>query len=178
MNGCPRTQAEFNKLYQQYRYVVMCFCYSRLGNENDAEDATQETFAHLWNRRGEYIDRQAFPAWLYTVARYKCHEQQRRNNRQSSIPAIDMTDADRSGGCPAEAFLHQDERQERIRQAVDDLPLRQAEAVRLHHLRQMTVRETSEIMGVAENTVRTHLRLGLRHLRASMGADTTTGAHK
>jgi RNA polymerase sigma factor (sigma-70 family) len=55
--------------------------------------------------------------------------------------------------------------------ALGSLPRRQREAIGLRYLTGMTDGEVAKTLGIAEGTVRTHVRRGLHALRLSLGDD-------
>ena len=46
-----RCEASFNRLFEKHKGLVHWKCYQQLFNHEDAEDATQEVFASLWERK-------------------------------------------------------------------------------------------------------------------------------
>lgn len=52
--------------------------------------------------------------------------------------------------------------------ALAELPERMRAAVALHHVAGLSVRETAQAMGTSENTVKSHLRDGMRRLRLAL----------
>jgi RNA polymerase sigma-70 factor (ECF subfamily) len=52
-----------------------------------------------------------------------------------------------------------------LMEAVGELPPRQREAIACRYLRRMTVRETAEVMGCAEGTVKSAVSAALERLR-------------
>ena len=79
--GAQRTAAPpFDDVYLQHRRRVFAICFSSLGNAEDAEDATQETFVkaapHLAHFEGNV------GAYLSVVARNVCCDEVRRRSLQ------------------------------------------------------------------------------------------------
>ena len=58
-----------------------------------------------------------------------------------------------------------------LRRGLLALPQRQREAVVLRYLEELSVRQTAELMGVADGTVKAAVHAGLRNLRAALGED-------
>ncbi len=48
---------------------VYNFVYRLSGNQQDAEDITQETFIKVWKKIKKYDDAYSFKTWLYAIAR-------------------------------------------------------------------------------------------------------------
>ncbi len=59
--------------------------------------------------------------------------------------------------------------------ALSALPRRQQEAIVLHHLAGLPELEVAAVLGVAPNTVKTHLKRGMQSLRGSTELEPTRG---
>jgi RNA polymerase sigma factor (sigma-70 family) len=88
----------------------------------------------------------------------------RRRNRPIPMADPDGLTADSMTPSPAEATERARQRQI-LRQLLDELPPARAEVLVLHVMLGHTVEETSAMLGVPVNTVRSRLRRGLRTLR-------------
>lgn len=73
--------AAFGALYRRYATRVYRYCYMQCGNEQDAEDLTAQTFLAAMEGLERYRERGAFAAWLFTIARRKCHDYHRGHYR-------------------------------------------------------------------------------------------------
>jgi RNA polymerase sigma-70 factor (ECF subfamily) len=74
-------------LFGAHYLTIMRLCMRQLGDRNDAEDATQETFRRAYQQR-HYVVGDALP-WLLTVARNVCVDELRRRN--SNRGALERT---------------------------------------------------------------------------------------
>ncbi len=131
----------------------------RLGEESAAEDLVQETLIAIHVRRETYDPGQPVTAWVYAIARYKLIDHFRRRKRAGiSVPIDDVQDlfseetADE--GTPARD----------VAALLEQLPPRQAAAVRLVKLDQLTAREAAERIGISEGAVKVNVHRGIRKL--------------
>jgi RNA polymerase sigma-70 factor (ECF subfamily) len=134
-----------------------------LGRE-DAAEATQETLLRAytgrrrWNRGADAI------AWLrgilVNVVRESCRRRQRNTLlAEAARRAAEGGDA-RSGD---EAWGPEQLRQ--LREAINQLPPRQREAIACRYLRRLSIKETAEAMGCAEGTVKSAVSAALERLK-------------
>ena len=65
-SGCPDA---FAGLVERYSPPVFHYLYRMIGHVQDAEDLTQETFLKAHRSLGSFRSAQAFPSWLFTIAR-------------------------------------------------------------------------------------------------------------
>lgn len=125
------------------------------GDRAQAEDIAQEAMlrAHVrWDRISRYDDP---AAWVRRVAiNLASHG---RNRRRSERRALDRLGHRRPAAQPpATAALEA----EQLWATVRTLPRRQAAAVALHYLEDMSVAEVAVVLGCAEGTAKVHLHRG------------------
>lgn|GEM_PF-773817 len=102
-------------IYRRYVNEIFGYAYRQLGNTQDAEDVTSETFLRLVSALDGFDHRASFRTWLYTVARNQLRDRWRRHGRQPAT--IDWEEGDETGGsvvpdaarCPDAAAASEDE---------------------------------------------------------------------
>jgi RNA polymerase sigma-70 factor (ECF subfamily) len=152
-------------LYASHYADIVCYCRGLLGDQSAAEDAAQEVFAAILDGATPREDAHLL-AFARGIARNMCARIKRRRCQDEHLrvaPGLDATTEN-----PAQTMVAA-ERAEEVRLAVEFLPARQAAAITLHHLRELSVKETALYMGISEATVKTHLVRGMRKLRAQYG---------
>lgn len=168
----------FYDLIRPWERTVYLTAFSVLKNVADAEDVAQEAvlsaFRHLADFRGE----SRFATWLLKItlnqARMRLRKQHRHsyrflddiipNEERESLPG-EVVDSRES---PSEA-LERTELREILARAVKSLSKSYREVVILRDVRELSIAETAEILGVGEGVVKIRLmraRLQLRHLVA------------
>ena len=133
----------------------------------DAAEATQETLLrayagrHKWNRGADAM------AWLcgilLNVVR-ECHRRPRPCSMVWDDPAGHQA-ADRGGPATAQDDDPGPEELRQLSEAISRLPPRQREAIACRYLRGMSLRQTAEVMGCAEGTVKSAASAALVRLR-------------
>lgn len=58
---------ELEAYSKEYYLIIFKYCYKRLNDKEDAEDATQDTFM-IFNQKGHIIDKEHVAAWLFATA--------------------------------------------------------------------------------------------------------------
>ncbi len=145
---------------------------SRMG----PEDVWQETLWMAWRdrRQHRWTDRRAFRSWLLGIARNRIrnladHESALRRGGGVKPMSLDPGDpnASRPGEIPMPAATTTpsrmawfDERARRIRSAIDALPERYSEVVRLRLLEELPMREVALRLGIGLSTAKERFLAG------------------
>src|SRR5579883_62378 len=71
------------QLYEQFRRPIHSYTYRLLGNQEDADDVTQEVFVRAFTSWDGLYERENLSAWLYRIATNLCVDLLRRRKRVS-----------------------------------------------------------------------------------------------
>ena len=71
-------QQAFAFIVQSYQRPVYNLCYRMLGNQQEAEDATQETFIRAYTHLDSYNPNRKFLNWVLTIASNHCVDRLRK----------------------------------------------------------------------------------------------------
>ena len=130
-----------------------------------AAEATQETLLRAykglsgWRAGGKAMN------WLYGIAMNVIREQRRREGRDRAGLDVPLRVAVTES---PDVENNRVERLSALAAALGQLPDRQREAVSCRYLREISVRDTAEIMGVAEGTVKAATAAAMKKLREIM----------
>jgi len=167
-NGEPpavRLPGSFEDFYLQEYPRVVKLAYALSGSRSGAEDIAQEAFLRAyrdWQRVGSY-EHQA--AWVRRVAANLATSGLRRRLLEARAlarlaarrqPALDPLPAENAD----------------FWRAVRALPHRQAQAVALYYLGDLSIQQTAQVLDCAEGTVRAHLVKARRTLARRLHLDT------
>jgi RNA polymerase sigma-70 factor, ECF subfamily len=133
--------------YARYVVPIYRFLYSRLGNQEEAEDLTSEVFLKAVRQLEPHRDDASVQAWLYQVARTTLADHWRRRSRvpQDPLGYLDLPD-------PSGTAVRPDETAARMaRWLLEQLPDRYREVLTLRFLRGYSIKETAQAMGITEN---------------------------
>ena len=147
--------AAFTTLVDRHAAACTRFATRMLGNREDAEDATQETFLRAYRSLARYEERQAFRTWLFQILINRCRTAAvRRQRRHRMFLVDDDTVASASVRPAAEAS---DLRAE-LQRVVDALDPDQREAFLLKHVEQLSYDEMAAATGVGVSALKMRVK--------------------
>jgi RNA polymerase sigma-70 factor (ECF subfamily) len=156
-------------------YYADVFAYLRrlCGNNQDAEDLTQQTFLKAWSSLGGFEGRSKFSTWIYRIAHNIYLDWLRKNaGSMQAHPEKWWQDCRDENPDP---FANLAERQlaQRLYQAVDQFDEDKKHVVHLHYYQGLSLRETAKVLNIATSTVKYRLREVLKTLRVKLGVRET-----
>lgn len=83
---------EFEDLLEKERISVERFVRYRINAKADADDVLQEVFFTAYQRFSQLKNKDAFKAWIISIARNKCNDYFRKKAVQYEIPIDEMTE--------------------------------------------------------------------------------------
>ena len=168
----------FRGVIERYQDMVYALCLRVLGNQQDAEDATQETFVTLYRHLGDYREGHKVSNWLYTIALNRCRRQMRRRKILKFF-SLDFFSREAAGGRePAEpaseerlpeAGLEREESERWARTIVGSLPETLRGVFVLRHLKKMSYQEIAETTKLPMSNVKVRLHRAKRFLWKKFG---------
>jgi RNA polymerase sigma-70 factor, ECF subfamily len=160
----------FGEIVRRWERKVFALAYGMLGREDDARDATQETFlAAFRNLRGFRGDARV-SSWLHRIAVNQCITRQRRSKVRNEA-AIEDEEERHAANFSAPLDLSPArvvEGQEGIlavRRAVNNLPLELRQVVVMKEFEELTFREIATILDLPLSTVKSRLYTAMRQLQ-------------
>ena len=157
---------------------VQAACRRVLRDPTDAEDAAQDAFVLAFRKLGSYRGDGPLGGWLMRIALREARD--RAIRRPATAPlttddsepsrAASLVSTDPGSGDPV-TLVMAEERNARVRAAVDALPGPYREAVRLRYLLERSFADIAAATGRPEPTVRSDVRRGLRLLQAQLGEE-------
>jgi len=161
------TKAAFAELVSRYMPRVTQYCAKFVGQLSTAEELVQEIFLEVWLRRERYRAQGKFVVFLFTLARHRCLNRLRDDNRRRRRDL----DAELDGLLPAactpdqlDALLER-ENQRRLQTALLRLSTKLREAVLLRFDQGLDYPDVARILGCSESTTRSRVRLAMQRLR-------------
>jgi RNA polymerase sigma-70 factor (ECF subfamily) len=134
-----------------------------LGDAAAAEDIAQETFIRVWQAAARWQPGRAqVSTWMSRIAINLCHD--RRRKQREVLPEILP---DRRDPAPdQESVLVRAETENRVSQAMAQLPERQRQAMELVHFQEMSNIDAADILSVSVDALESLLARGRRNLRS------------
>ncbi len=150
--------AAFEALYLRYRDWTVRLAYRFVGNNDDALDVLQDTFAYLLGKFPGFELRAKMTTFLYPVVKNLALARRRKNR------TVDA-DTDVLAAIPNGSSGEGDSRRAELVQVLGGLPDAQREVVLMRFVDDMTLDEIATALTVPTGTVKSRLHHALRALR-------------
>jgi RNA polymerase sigma-70 factor (ECF subfamily) len=158
-----------------------------LGDRELADDVFQNTFLQLYTKIGTYEQGRPVKPWLYTIATHQAIDALRRNGRYQAV-SLDQGREELPDGevrrlveviesrqpLPLDQ-VQGEERRQRVRQSVDQLPDFLKQVVVLAYYQGLKYREIAEVLGIPVGTVKSRLHAALVRLQDAWSAAPSLG---
>lgn len=153
-------------IYQRTRGAVYALALGLLKNTQDAQDATQETYIHLWQGAEQYRPQGSPMGWILTICRNLALEQLRRRERLGQL-SDEEWDA-----IPAGSSLPPEERQI-LQEALANLADQERQILLLHAAAGLRHREIAALLQLPLGTVLSKYQRARKKCKASLEGDDT-----
>ncbi|MFO7678813.1 MAG: sigma-70 family RNA polymerase sigma factor [Chloroflexota bacterium] len=160
--------AAIGALYDRHQPHIFRFVWSRVGNQQVAEDLTGDIFTRMVAALPSYqIGQYPFRAWLYRIARNLVTDEYRAQKGKTAVPLENimmMTTHDQTPDTIAEKniTLHN------VQTALARIDARQREVVELRFLAGMSLQETAESLELSLAAAKSLQHRGLQALRVAL----------
>jgi RNA polymerase sigma-70 factor, ECF subfamily len=156
-------------LIERYHKPLAAVLQRALGSSPEVDDVFQETWIRVVRSAHRYDPAQRFSAWLFAIAWNLVKDRWARRAPHDDVDLTTMPSTDRS---PEERAVA-NERAERVREMVDRLPERLAQAILLRFFEELSEKEVAARLGIPVGTVKSRLHHGLRRLAEEMNEELT-----
>jgi RNA polymerase sigma-70 factor (ECF subfamily) len=172
----------FGPLVRRYERELYGYLRRYIGDDTLAEDVFQNTFLQLYQHIDKYQDGRPVRPWLYTIATNQAIDALRRAGRRQTVSLDQMRAADANGDVhslldllPAKHIdpfdqLQEEERRERVRASLDQLPEHLRSTVVLAYYQGLKYREIADVLGIPVGTVKSRLHVSLQKLHEAWQA--------
>ena len=160
------TDEDFVRAFNGMRTELVSTLFFVLGNNEDAQDVTQEVFLKCWRTRTTLVDVKNLRAWIFRVGLNAAKDLQRNAWRRKAKLLGDATPPEVTGKSvtPADA-LENKETLERLRRALLELRPEEKEVFLLRQNGDLTYEEIAALRRTPVGTVKTQMRSALQKLR-------------
>ena len=166
LSGDPEA---FGEIVHRWERRIFALAFGMLGREEDARDATQETFLAAFRNLRGFRGEAKVSSWLHRIAVNQCITRQRRAKVRSETALEDEAEKNSavfalpSDVSPARVAEHQ-ELSSAVRKAVCALPAELRQIVVMKEFEELTFQEISDALEVPLSTVKSRLYTALRQL--------------
>jgi RNA polymerase sigma-70 factor (family 1) len=155
--------ATFETIYRQ-KYEVFCIAaYAIVGNREDAKDIVINLFADIWEKR-EYYRIDDMESYMWTSVKNRCFNHLTKKAFQE-VRKLDYQLTLRDYVLPE---VYSREVKEMLTHAVNEMPPQRLQVFTSIYLDEKKYQETAHNMGISINSVKTHMKLALKHLRVRL----------
>lgn len=160
----------FGELVRRWERRIFALSYGMLGREEDARDATQETFiAAFRNLRGFRGDAKV-SSWLHRIAVNQCITRQRRAKVRGETALEDEQDKNGGSFATPSAFspsrvVEKREITQALRRAVNGLPVELRQVIVMKEFEELTFKEIADTLELPLSTVKSRLYTALKQLQ-------------
>jgi len=155
--------AAFRALVERHQARAFALARRLVRDEAEAEEVTQDAFLRAWSALPGFRAEASFGTWLHRIVYRRALDRidamRARRRHETAAPSWPGEEPPAGGpGFPGE---------ERVRRLVEALPAAQRAAVTLYYFEDRSVQEAAKVLGMHENTVKTHLHRARAALRAA-----------
>jgi RNA polymerase sigma factor, sigma-70 family len=144
-----------------------------LGDQHEAEDATQDALLRAWRAAASVRDPAGFQAWFDRILVNVCRDRLRRRGKIRLI-ALDDGESGGAGRDPFRTFLDRDE----VLRAMASLDEDHRVVIVLHYWADLTLDAVAERVGWPVGTVKSRLHRGLASMRHQLDAAAAAEVHR
>jgi RNA polymerase sigma-70 factor (ECF subfamily) len=162
----------FNFLVRRWERQIYGLTLRMLGRDEDAKDATQETFLSAYRNLPKFRGEAKFSSWIYRIALNICNTRLRSRSKvtfsleeEREATGFELTDesVDLAG------TLQQKQVAIQVRRALGGLPAEMRQVIVMKEYEGLKFSEIAEILGIPISTVKTRMYTGLAELRKRLG---------
>ena len=158
--------AVFEQLFRQWYAGLVAYGRRFLDNPADAEEAVQDLFCQLWEKRADFDPHVSLRSYLFTAIRNRCY------NRIEHFKVRQKSESEVAEGIEARGrtndpgqLLEGRELEDRIAAAIGDLPERCRQVFVLSRYEGKKYKEIAQELDISPRTVEVQVGKALKHLR-------------
>ena len=160
----------FGEIVRRWERRIFALSYGMLGREEDARDATQETFLAAFRNLRGFRGEAKVSSWLHRIAVNQCITRQRQARVRSESALEDEQEKDATSfvtpvrHSPSRMV---EERQETsaVRRAINSLPIELRQVVIMKEFEELTFREIADVLDLPLSTVKSRLYTAMKQLQ-------------
>ena len=160
----------FGEIVRRWERRIFALTYGMLGREEDARDATQETFLAAFRNLRGFRGEAKVSSWLHRIAVNQCITRQRRTKVRSESALDEEQEKQASTFTTPLSFSPArvaEGRQQTmaVRRAINSLPIELRQIVVMKEFEELTFREIADALDLPLSTVKSRLYTALKQLQ-------------
>ena len=163
-------------LVKRYQKPIFNLMMRTTSCEEDAFDLTQEAFVRAYEKLERFKPSGRFFPWLYTIGMNLARDFSRKKKTRK-IKKAELYEMQKSLSVESDLSKSLLERidAQRVKEALQDLPLEYREAVILRFHEGMSIREVASSIGISVSGAKMRIHRGLLKLRRLLSAENSNG---
>ncbi|MFA9559888.1 RNA polymerase sigma factor [Evansella sp. AB-rgal1] len=157
---------DFDELYFTYSDRIYSYILLMIGDREIAEDLTQETFVKVYRSRDQFDGKSQFSTWLISVARNCTIDYLRKQRPVYLWPFEKLLKV--SAPFSVETKVTQNESVQELYKQIGNLKQSYKEVIILRKIQELSIKETSEVLGWSEGKVKMMTLRAMEKLRVEM----------
>jgi RNA polymerase sigma-70 factor, ECF subfamily len=158
----------FNTLVRRWERQIYGLTLRMLGRDEEARDATQETFLSAYRNLSKFRGEAKFSSWIYRIALNICNTKLR--GRAKGIISLDEQWETTGLEIAADTAdlgdnIQQQQITRHVRRALQGLPAEMRQVIIMKEYEGLKFSEIADILGIPISTVKTRMYTGLSELR-------------
>jgi RNA polymerase sigma-70 factor (ECF subfamily) len=145
---------ELQTFYQDNLGLIYRYIYSKVGNREEAEDLTSQTFIKAVRGIDHARSPQSMQKWLFQIARTTVADHWRAYYRISVSSLDELLDAGWEGPTEEEPVVSSTKPDERVQRILKALPEHYREVLTCRFLLNLSIRDTAQRLGLTEANVK------------------------
>lgn len=168
-NGDTRA---FEQLVRIHQGTALRVAYLVVRDPSEAEDVTQDAFVKAYRSLDRFRGEDPFRPWLLRIVRNEALNRVRSTKRRERLALRVINDPVSGDAAPSpETEVMSEEERRRLLGLIEDLPERYRSVLVHRYLLDLSVEETSEILGLPLGTVKSRSSRALQRLRKSLAIE-------
>ena len=160
----------FGEIVRRWERRIFALTYGMLGREEDARDATQETFLAAFRNLRGFRGEAKVSSWLHRIAVNQCITRQRRTKVRGESALEEEQEKQASTFATPLSFSPArvaEGRQQTmaVRRAINSLPIELRQVVVMKEFEELTFREIADALDIPLSTVKSRLYTALKQLQ-------------
>jgi RNA polymerase sigma-70 factor (ECF subfamily) len=158
----------FNLLVRRWERHIYGLTLRMLGRDEEAKDATQETFLSAYRNLSKFRGEAKFSSWIYRIALNICNT--RLRSRSKLMLSIEEEREEHGFEIATEAqdlsaTIQQEQVARQVRRALQGLPAEMRQIIVMKEYEGLKFNEIADILGIPLSTVKTRMYTGLNELK-------------
>lgn len=159
-------------LVKRHYDLVHSYIYRTTNDYNTSYDITQEVFIKMMKNIDKYnLDSGKFKNWLLKIAVNTTKDYFKSKTYKQRNENCDIENHQIEDKSNVIDIISKKEEAIKIKEAVENLPKLQREAILLKYYNDLKIKEISTITGDNENTIKSRLYNGIKNLKKLLGGD-------